>query len=142
MADQILPGGGTAFANLFLEKRPYFAVRLAQDLLIGDSNFEEIMNPFSKQIARLCGDTEYVSGDPRRNLLCVVGRGVTVFLIGKPSDQLAADRPSLRFVTPDRFSGKKRQEDILLRLMYRWIGRERWRGRHGWPSVSKHWPAR
>ena len=68
--------------------------------------------------------------------------GVTVFLTGKPSDQLAADRPSVRFVTPDRFSGKKRQEDILLRLMYRRIGRERWRGRHGRPSVSKHWPAR
>src|SRR5215469_4887313 len=61
MADQILPWGGTTFADLFREKRPYFAVRLAQGLLIGDSNFEEIMNPFSEQIARLCGDTQHGS---------------------------------------------------------------------------------
>jgi hypothetical protein len=109
-ADQILARHLPAFGDFGGKERADLSDRALHDLLIGDAEFEKLVNPSAEQIAALWRNAKHGCNNANRNLLCVVDGAIGTSAASDMFEQFAADCPGLRLVASDRFRRKRRQQ--------------------------------
>jgi hypothetical protein len=93
----------------FGEIRNHLALGPHQHVIVGDPDFEDLLDPFAELIGIFLRYAQHMGDETHRDFLRILDCGIAVVFAADPSYQLTADITGARLVATDHFrreSGK------------------------------------